>query len=83
MGPKSMAKPPKNDAKYLQIDPFGLKNRLRGLLRTLQKSYGFLDAPNGQVRQTPGAQKCDSMRGAQPAAPDVIEKSQCDSKLRC
>ena len=28
-------------------------------------------------------QKNDSMRGAQPAAPDVIEKSQCDSKLRC
>ena len=28
-------------------------------------------------------QKHDSMLGAQPAAPDVIEKSQCDSKLRC
>ena len=25
----------------------------------------------------------DSKRGAQPAAPDVIEKNQCDSKLRC
>ena len=44
-----------------------------GMLRRWTAIQHAVHSPLGRRR----------MRGAQPTAPDVIEKSQCDSKLRC